>query len=443
MNPELKRNLWLECSLHRLIAMPVVLGLCFLGIALGAEEDPRPRLASIGLLMFFGLTVLWGTRCATASVAEEYRTKTWDGQRLSAIDPWTMTWGKLVGSTAFVWYGALMCLGVVVVVWPPVWQQPVETIVGLALCSVLGIQALALLASLLATQKDVTRSAPRTIWVGICIFGLLAFGRGVALMPLLTDGVTWWGRETEVWAFLLWSTGVFSAWAIFGAYRLMCQALQVRRLPWAWVAFVLFLTWYLTGFVPSASLAEARAVFGLVGLLLTLVSTYLLLFAEQSGAMVMRRIWIRLQRREWRRALEDMPCWPLSLLLALLFCGLLVPTSDHLPGGLAHWHDLGFPLLPLLALLFCVRDIAIFQFFAYARIPRRVEATAMFYLILLYGVLPAVSRASGAPLLSTLLLPLPWAVPAYAALAVLTVHVGIAVGLVVHRWRTIVQDVQS
>ena len=29
LNPELKRNLWLELSLERLVAMPVILGLLF------------------------------------------------------------------------------------------------------------------------------------------------------------------------------------------------------------------------------------------------------------------------------------------------------------------------------------------------------------------------------------------------------------------------------
>ena len=109
LNPEFRRNLWLELTPQRLILMPIVLGLIF---AIGAQFDKHSD-AAIALtanLVFGVLVVLWGCRRAAASVAGEVREGTWDWQRMSAITPWTMAWGKLLGSTAFVWYGGIICL---------------------------------------------------------------------------------------------------------------------------------------------------------------------------------------------------------------------------------------------------------------------------------------------------------------------------------------------
>ena len=137
MNPELKRNLWLEFSLHRLVAMPAVLGLIFLGAALGTHPVSDVGVATTGLILFVGLTGVWGARRAAESVTEEFHSKTWDGQRMSAIGPWAMTWGKLAGSTSFAWYGALLCLAVVAAVWPRHWQYPVDEAIALAICAAL------------------------------------------------------------------------------------------------------------------------------------------------------------------------------------------------------------------------------------------------------------------------------------------------------------------
>ena len=45
MNPELRRNLWLELTLHRLLALPIALGLAFMLVNAMTETDPRVPLA--------------------------------------------------------------------------------------------------------------------------------------------------------------------------------------------------------------------------------------------------------------------------------------------------------------------------------------------------------------------------------------------------------------
>ncbi|HEX5336921.1 MAG TPA: hypothetical protein VFW53_00610, partial [Gallionella sp.] len=114
INPELKRNLWLSFSAARLIAMPAILALTFLSIYLSEEQaliDHFMYTAAVSLFVF--IVWLWGAGNASASITDEIRNKTWDQQRMSALEPWTMAWGKLFGATAFNWYGGLICLGVI------------------------------------------------------------------------------------------------------------------------------------------------------------------------------------------------------------------------------------------------------------------------------------------------------------------------------------------
>jgi len=437
VNPELQRNLWLEFSLHRLVVMPCVLALIFLCAALGTQPNSDVGVTTTGLLLYIGLAGFWGARRAADAVTEEFRGQTWDGQRMSALGPWGMTWAKLVGSTSYAWYGALMCLATVAVAWPLRWAYTASLVIACAVCAAVCAQALALIASLMATRKGLVHSYARGTWLVLLL--LVFSGSSTSLITKLAQSFSWWGHEVEGWRFALGTSVVFAAWAVFGAYRLMCQELQVRTTPWGWAAFVLFLSWYLAGFAVQPRDAAPSAVFLIAGLLVSAAFTYCMLFTEQTGALVLRRVWVRVQRQEWRRVLEEIPCWLVSLALTAVFCVLLILTVSRLPGELDAYRNLNFTPLPLLALLFLMRDAAIFLVFSLARAPRRVEATTFLYLVLLYLILPGVCKLASADILGTLVLPPLFKRPVFATV-VLAVHAAIALGLVVYRWRLSFSD---
>ncbi len=109
-NPEFRRNLWLELSSYRVIGMPAVLGAIYVLVYVLRLERSHESLETISLVLFSVIIFLWGTRQAAESVVAELRDRTWDSQRMSSIGPWSMTWGKLLGSTIYPWYGGLLCL---------------------------------------------------------------------------------------------------------------------------------------------------------------------------------------------------------------------------------------------------------------------------------------------------------------------------------------------
>jgi hypothetical protein len=223
------------------------------------------------------------------------------------------------------------------------------------------------------------------------------------------------------------SAVVFAAWAVFGAYRSMCSALHVPTTPWALVVFLGFVSVYVAGFLPGAT-ASAAAVVAVAGVGVSLFASYGLLFLEQTDAMTVRRLQMRAGRRQWRQALQELPGWPVALVLALLFVvgAQLAPLRGEdawlvAQTGLVFW-------------LFAARDAALMHWFAFARHPRRVVATTVIYLALLYGLLPWLLSAVGADALASMLRPFSdrYAGPSTAAAAMQAI---VAVALAVWRWR--------
>jgi hypothetical protein len=245
--------------------------------------------------------------------------------------------------------------------------------------------------------------------------------------------VLWWGREWARADFMFCTLAVFAAWAVFGAHRLMCQELQVRTLPWAWIAFLLFLAGFSGFAIPRQRRLVAGAQRAFAGaLVVSLAAVYPLLLAEVSAPMALRRVLFRLRTGERRRALEEAPLWPLTLALAALFTLLtmLVAGGRRAEGELFA----AVQLAPLPLLLLAVRDAAIFMWFSFAAQPRRVEASAVLYMVVLYGLVPAILRAMDARALADLVLPPFWDRPGYAV-AVAGVHALLAVAAAVWRWK--------
>jgi hypothetical protein len=434
MNPELRRNLWLELTVHRMVAMPAVLGLVFALIYAASDTDPRASLAVAAAVIAAGLAGLWGARNAADSVPEEVRGRTWDAQRMSAIGPWAMTWGKLLGATAFAWYGGLMALAVLVLAAPPGWTHSSAKIAALIVAASVLAQGVGAIAGLMVGRKGPARQGAASSLVLLLVILLLAPGLGVFASS--EQPVTWWGRDYGLVDFSLASAAVFALWALAGVYRMMCAELQVRTMPWVLAAFVLFVAGYIAGFIvpPGAGLSRARDALLVTGLLVSGAVSYLMLFSEQTRVIVFRRVQVRLARGELWRAVEELPGWPVSLALAGVFCALGVAFlgTDGRSEGRELLAQVSLAPLPLFLLL--ARDAAIYLIFAFGRRPGRVEAAAAFYLVLLYLVLPWLLHAAGLTALAELVLPPVFARPGYSA-TVAAAQAAIAAGFAAWRWR--------
>jgi|CXWL01.1.fsa_nt_gi hypothetical protein len=431
LNPELRRNLWLELTLHRLIAMPVVLLMVFAMIQF-AGEDGAEKVAVAAAWIAGLLLGVWGVRNAGDCVLEEVRARTWDAQRLSAIGPWSMTWSKLLGSVSFAWYGGLIALAVLLACAPRDWPVSAAMVAAMIVAGSVLAQAAASLAGLAAARKGHARRGGAGLWLLVVL--LVFVGPGVLGMAFSRDtGWQWWGHTYERWVFMLASATCFAAWAVFGLYRSMCTELQVRTRPWAFALFLLFLAGYLAGFWIAPGAGNRIVLYALIlsAMAVSGAMTYLQLFTEETGVIVFRRVQVRVVRREWRRALEELPCWPIAFAMAAAAC---VTAQLVLPASIGDNEMRRLFAAPVPLFLLLLRDVGIFLFFAFARQSRRVEAAMVFYLVMLYWVVPGLATLAGWEGLAQFLLPVLFE-SAGAAIGVAALHAGAGIALLAWRWR--------
>ncbi|NBS60253.1 MAG: hypothetical protein EBS65_25075, partial [Betaproteobacteria bacterium] len=94
----------------------------------------------------------------------------------------------------------------------------------------------------------------------------------------------------------------------------------------------------------------------------------------------------------------------------------------------------GVVLAPVPLVLLAVRDTALYMVFALARQPRRAATATIFYLLLLYWLVPMLLNAAGAKGIADLVLPPFWERPGFAA-AVAAVQAAAVVAVAAWRWR--------
>lgn len=422
-NPEFKRNLWLSFSPHRLVAMPALLALTLIAAALASEgADTAERLHSASTALFIFVVWLWGMRNANASIVDEIRDRTWDQQRMSALSPWTMTWGKLFGATAFNWYGGLMCLLVIAGAGVIADKPDVPaTLIALAATGVMlhaGMIALNLHSCQFETQF-VQRGGMG--WLGI----ILALMLWIAFSSYETQPFHWWGREFGHALFLMDSTLLFAACATFAAWRVTCNALEVRTLPWAWPAFAVLLTVYLAGFAYQ----HGMAILWETGLMVALGMSYAALFTEPASLLRWHKLRLLLTQQDHRRWLEHLPMWPGTMLLGLLFALLIAASS----GGPLQPAPGMLPPQALTLALMLVRDACILLFFSFAQRSKPATGVTLLYLLVLDMLLPFLAEVAGLEPLRHFLLPLTSENDSWNSPLIMSLHVLLAFGLV--SWR--------
>jgi len=239
MNPEFQRNLWLELPSHRLVAMPAVLVLVFFGAWLAGGS---PSFAGAAQILIALLLIVWGSRLAAEAVLAEVIGHTWDSQRMSALGPWEMTWGKLLGSTVFMWYGCAWC--VAAFIFSP--HGDLTLLVRLLLAG-LEAQALALLLSTV-----LIRGEPTSLRFQVTIAQTVTV---VLVLPFLfytlfnrPPTVHWYGFIIPFDVFVTVFQLAFIGWTILGAYQMLRTALQYSSGSLTWLMFVVFGVAFIAGF---------------------------------------------------------------------------------------------------------------------------------------------------------------------------------------------------
>jgi len=396
INPELQRYTWLEFSWQRLIAMPLVIGIIFYLVSQGKE--PAQNMAVTAQTIFMVLVGLWGGHKVAESVIDEVNDNTWDFQRLSSLTPWSITWGKLIGSPIYCWYGAVIAL--VMYTWHsseflPEYFLLCNTV--LLLTAGFICHALALLSSMQAVQmKLAARGRMRVI--GHHIIGM---GFGLYFISYLKSywevnsdkrymtnylfrKITWYGEQYDLTGFVTVFSIIVLAWLVSGAYWQMRMQLRMRTGPWLWMAFSLFMLWFIAGFSwDSERMFHLYGTGALASYAMALFFLYAMVFMEPWNGVSYRRLINHWKTRNYKDFANNFPRWIVSLALVVLtMIGVFFTTN----------HDL--VVKTALALTaFAIRDIALLHYFMLAPNNKRATAATMFYLAILYVLLPLLFTA--------------------------------------------------
>ena len=383
-NPEFKRNLWLELTSHRLIAAPVILSLIF--FVLMQNENDAGFTHSAALAIFVISSILWGSHLAFASVSDELQNRTWDNQRMSALSPFKLAWGKLFGATAFAWYIGVPCIIVVLLTTSKAYSSSIQlSNMSVVISLVLGAlfaQALAFVSALIAAKSNV--AVPR----GVSLLFLFVLITVVAQIMFNTRNPiqTWYGQNFTRFDFINASLLAFTAWTWLACYRVMQSALQIKVKPWAMLGFVLFCAFYVLGFYNALTMGN----FASLAFVFAVFMTYLGALTEKRDLVSVRRCinpWIA---RTPAKAFKETPYF----FILAVFCFIALPFTlldtsvSTLYSAKSMRNGQSFTIIGLMSVLLMLRDIGLLYFFSLNKKPQRAVTTTVFYMILLYVLFP-------------------------------------------------------
>lgn len=402
-NPELRRNLWLEFTANRLVIGPILLVILF--VVAGAADWKLSRMIGGTLRFpimdivarwgFLATVLLWGGRQAAGAVIREIRNRTWDGQRMSAVGPWTMTVGKLIGATAYSWLLGLCCLAVHVAVGA---QAGALGPVLVSAATMVGFGLVCQTVGLLLSLTRVSRT-PGFRPGNITLIHFVALGATLALFfAARTPGwfdIDWWGLDIDNAHFVAMTAWFFALWGVVGINRRMRIELHFHNTPLVWFAFLAVFVAYTIGLAHGSPLPGAVLGIAFVSVMLLV---YLLILFEPKDPEGARRIAATLRAGRIGSAVSAMPLWLLSFAaLALVTAvGIVLIEAGVFDGDrmVEGWAPGRFLLVELIAgFLFVTRDVLIVQAFGLSRESREGAVIAFVVLFVLYGALPFIAIA--------------------------------------------------
>lgn len=364
LSPEFHRQIWLRFSWLRVLFVPVAL-LCIIYCHYMIYNDDWASITAGRLLwVYFVLVAIWGNHEAANTLRDEVRANTWDMQRLTPHGPASLIFGKLFGTTSFVWYAGLLVLlaalglhyvgGASQIPFDGL-MPPLDDIAKLSLrhtvtlpniamagffmvmAGVLG-HALAFLISFDGmvgkVEADPRNRRPRTVMAfvaGFCASWFLISKLG---MPLLENGrafgwlreINWYHLRMPTEDFVAVGAVFFTFWALVGLWRLAKAEMMYPLTPVYWFTGVAAISLFLGGLAFEPRMATRGSIFEdyrqyafpFYVFTSTLAATYYAMLAGAGDLRRYGRMMEALRSRLWRKVFENLPQWLASLVLVAL-----------------------------------------------------------------------------------------------------------------------------
>jgi hypothetical protein len=391
INSEFQKNIWSELSSYKIVVMTLTIIAIYFLIAL-SSLNALVIIQNSSVWMFFAISVVWGARQASESILNELIDHTWDGQRMSILTPWQLTWGKIFGSTLYSWYGGILCLIVLNVSSVLI---DFNTNNGLRVSMILIMAAVSahassILMTLIAMQKN--RKLTKNQVSAIFLFAIFL------VLPAIPMSLTTKSAERNWFVFVFSSINatlivslLYSFWTVLACYKLMKLELQMRNSPWTWISFVFFNIVFFGGieygsnWIPHLTPTNDIAItFSLW--IVPLVVFYFMLFSEKKNLFYFETALIHIKNKNWKILFEKTPRWLITFII-FLFTSFILIISTLLISGKG---KLELFFIVLTFVLFATRDIGIIFLNQLYKDTQKADMHSIFYLAILYLLLPII-----------------------------------------------------
>ncbi len=406
-NPEFAKNVWLELSVQRLIAMPAII-LLIAVLVLTSTGNSWDTLHYISMGGFTLVGMLWGLKSASDAILDEYNERTWDWQRMSIIGPFRLAIGKLFGSTIYNWYGALIFLLLFLLTALRMENTVRELKLGvLMVLGMITLHGLMMLMSLQMIRKADGRNkikSNRLFIVGIVLLGFMSNFVRSGIMNLGAGYFSWYGILNDPTDLSIISSAFYCFWVVAGLYRSMRTELQYSDAPVWWLSFLVSSLVFQFGYlshIPSLSLTAGLAILFAVNFFQYVVMVYFLALSEPKDIVNLRLLQNNFTAGNFKTFFENIPLWlftlPVAFMVGLLAVGFFALTNStnelfekmHLEGTTKAF-------MFLIAVMgFVVRDLGILLLLNFSSRARRADGAMMVYLVLLYILIPMVLKDYG------------------------------------------------
>lgn len=398
MNPEFRKHLWMELTLHKLVATPVLLAIT-MTLAFLSVEDISASIQMLErtlIILFWAFTSLGGSYAVATAIHQEYDNKTWDWVRLNSQPVWRITWGTILGSSSFMWYAGTWCL---VAYFALSFFNPTDVAVTIQTDNLLLLLALAIFLQgtsmmsicMMFTGNGERAPSRRNAAISALLLALILF-------PFHdwkhTGDIRWYTIEMPARMAASIIASLFAVWSWTGSLRLLRTQLQYRNGVAVWVAFSVFLMIFINGFITGDQLFPQETTDTLLheklrlytGFYISMALAYIMLFMDPPTIKTFNDLTAYIRGRNWRRVEQTVPLWIVSGIMATV---ILIPV---LALSIRHWHhEDGAIYFSAAAVFLLVRDGAIFTAFAYGKHPQRAPVTTFVYLFCLYVIIPLIS----------------------------------------------------
>lgn len=406
-NAEFIRNLWLQISPARLIGAVAVIALVVTVVFFATDTTPWEVMVSVASAALTFVLIFWGATAARATVKDEIRGNTWNQQRMSGLTPWQITWGKLFGGTAYVWWISLIVLAL----WSAARIMTHDALdlhasVLTWMAGAVAVHAVAMIAAVGFRSADGSRI--EEIPVGVLIVAILILTQSAVPFLLYQErGSTWHNTYLSHAQAMLLLTAPFALWAVVGAHRSIQREMQETLLPWALPLALLTFGFLFAGFIPTYGIGASVLLGVIVSFSLTAALAWAAFFTEPQSIGTTRECLTLLRAGRIRDALSRMTTASVLLIMlcalgVICAIGLAASASSSEPFAMTSAGErFGNELLNLAPVIFiwviivAIRDFCVTHALqAMSRTGTRAMGAFAVYLAVMYFAVPLLLRST-------------------------------------------------